>query len=236
MVNGIPRSFVQTLARSGLSFTMLGAEECCCGFPLLAAGRKEHAQQAARLNVAHAQVLGVQKIVTTCPSCYHTWKHDYPELTGDPLPFQVWHSTELLAELVKSGAFPLRYTNGPITYHDPCDLGRTSGIYDEPRAILTSIEGLRLTEMARNREDAVCCGGGGNLEMVDSGLVAEIGQRKVALVTDTGAQTIVSACQQCKRTMTGAARSTKTRVRVKDITEVVWEAIQTADKHYGLAA
>jgi Fe-S oxidoreductase len=67
-------------------------------------------------------------------------------------------------------------------------------------------------------------------------LVTQIGQRKVALVTDTGAQTIVSACQQCKRTMTGAARATKTRVRVKDITEVVWEAIQTADKHYGLAA
>ncbi|MFQ6102322.1 MAG: heterodisulfide reductase-related iron-sulfur binding cluster [Anaerolineae bacterium] len=235
MVNGIPRSFVQILARAGLSFTMLGEKECCCGFPLLAAGRREQARQAAMLNIVHAQALGVRKIVTTCPSCYHTWQHNYPELTGEPLPFRVYHSTQLLAELVRAGAFPLYHSDGPVTYHDPCDLGRTSGIFDEPRTILAGIEGLQLIEMAKNREDAVCCGGGGNLEMVDRELVAQIGYRKIALVADTGAKTVISACQQCKRTMTGAARASKTRVRVKDITEVVWDAIQAAEEHYGLA-
>jgi Fe-S oxidoreductase len=178
----------------------------------------------------------VQKIVTTCPSCYHAWKHVYPQLTGESLPFEVSHSTQLLAELVKAGAFPLYHSDGPATYHDPCDLGRTSGIFEEPRAILASIEGLQLIEMARNREDAVCCGGGGNLEMVDKELVAEMSHRKIALVADTGAMTVISACQQCKRTMTGATRATKTRVRVKDITEVVWDAIQAGEEHYGLKA
>jgi hypothetical protein len=67
--------------------------------------------------------------------------------------------------------------------------------------------------------------------MVDSELVARIGRRKMALVLDTGAKTVISACQQCKRTMTAAARSTRTRVRVKDITEVVWDAIQAAEAH-----
>lgn len=236
MVNGIPRAFVQTLARAGLSFTMLGEDECCCGFPLLAAGKKEQARQALMLNVTHAQALGVQKIVTTCPSCYHTWKHVYPELTGESLPFEVWHSTELLTELIKAGAFPLYHPDGSVTYHDPCDLGRNSGIFDEPRVILSSIEGLQWVEMAYNREDAVCCGGGGNLEMVDSELVTQIGRHKMALIADTGVKTVVSACQQCKRTMTATARATRTRVRVKDITEVVWEAIQGAEEHYGLAA
>jgi Fe-S oxidoreductase len=236
MVNGIPRAFVQTLASAGLSFTMLGQDECCCGFPLLAAGRVEEARRAATLNVAHARALGVQKIVTSCPSCYHTWQHDYPRLTGESLPFEVWHSAELLAELITAGAFPLYHSDGPVTYHDPCDLGRTSGIFDAPRAVLTGIEGLQLIEMAHNREDAVCCGGGGNLEMVDSELVAQIGRRKMALVADTGAKTVVSACQQCKRTMTGAARATKTRVRIKDITEVVWDAIQDAEERYGVTA
>nr|NIV30494.1 4Fe-4S dicluster domain-containing protein [Anaerolineae bacterium] len=234
MTNGIPRAFVQTLARAGLSFTTLGPDECCCGFPLLAAGRVEEARQAAALNVAHARALGVRKIVTSCPSCYHTWKHDYPALVGESLPFELHHSTQLLAELIASEAFPLYHSDGPITYHDPCDLGRTSGIFDAPRSILTHIEGLQFIEMARNREDALCCGGGGNLEMVDSELVAQLGRRKMALVTDTGARTVVSACQQCKRTMTGATRATRTRVRIKDITEVVWDAIQAGEEHYGL--
>jgi heterodisulfide reductase subunit D len=157
-------------------------------------------------------------------------------LIGGNLPFEVWHATELLAELVRAGAFPLRHPDEPVTYHDPCDLGRTSGIFDEPRAILAGIEGLQLIEMARNREDAVCCGGGGNLEMVDSDLVAQIGLHKMGLIGDTGVGTVISACQQCKRTMSGAVRATRTRVRVKDITEVVWDAIQTADEYYGLAA
>ncbi len=236
MVNSIPRAFVQTLARAGLSFTMLGKDECCCGFPLLAAGKKEQARQTALLNLARARALGVKKIVTTCPSCYHIWKEEYPKLTGESMPFEVYHSTELLAELIAAGAFPLYHSDGPVTYHDPCDLGRTSGIFDEPRLILSNIEGLQLTEMAHHHEDSVCCGGGGNLEMVDSELVSQIGRRKMALVADTGAQTVVSACQQCKRTMTGAARSTKSRVRVKDVTEVVWDAILAAEEHYGLTA
>ncbi|MGD2143420.1 MAG: heterodisulfide reductase-related iron-sulfur binding cluster, partial [Anaerolineae bacterium] len=236
MVNGIPRAFVQTLARAGLSFTTLGENECCCSFPLLAAGKKEEARQAAALNLAHARDLEVQKIVTTCPSCYHTWKEVYPDLLGEGLPFEVWHSTELLAELVRAEAFPLYQSDGPMTYHDPCDLGRTSGIFDEPRLILSSIEGLPLIEMARHHEDSICCGGGGNLEMVDSELASQLGRRKMALVADTGAKTVVSACQQCKRTMTAAAQATRTRVRVKDITEAVWDAIQGGDELYGVTA
>jgi Fe-S oxidoreductase len=72
--------------------------------------------------------------------------------------------------------------------------------------------------------------------MVDRELVTQMSQRKIALVADTGAKTVISACQQCKRTMTGATRATRIRVRVKDITEVVWDAIQAGDEHYGLAA
>lgn len=67
--------------------------------------------------------------------------------------------------------------------------------------MLQAIPGVTLVEMALSHEDALCCGGGGSLEMVDSALVKDIGQRKLQLALDTGAPMIVSACQQCKRTI-----------------------------------
>jgi Fe-S oxidoreductase len=143
---------------------------------------------------------------------------------GERLDFEILHSTELLQQLVEAGALPLHADDLVVTYHDPCDLGRNSGIYDAPRRVLQAIPGLTLMEMPLSHEDALCCGGGGNLEMVDSALVRDIGRRKLQLALDTGAQTVISACQQCTRTIAATARAEKTRLRVLDITELVWQA------------
>ncbi len=225
MVQGIPRSLVQIMQTAGVDFTTLGNNEWCCGFPLLGAGMKDEALAMAQHNIARVRELGVETLVTTCPSCYHIWKHEYGKLTGERLDFEILHSTELLQQLVEAGALPL-HADALVTYHDPCDLGRNSGIYEAPRRVLQAIPGLTLVEMALSHEDAFCCGGGGNLEMVDSALVKDIGRHKLQLALDTGAQTIVSACQQCKRTITATARAEKTRLRVLDITELVWQAAE----------
>jgi len=117
---------------------------------------------------------------------------------------------------VRLGQFPHL-----VTYHDPCDLGRSSGIYDPPRRIIQAIPGVTLIEMAQNRENALCCGGGGDLEMVDSDLVSAIAARKIQMALDTGAEIIVTACPQCKRTLMNAARQEKARMWVLDIVELV---------------
>jgi Fe-S oxidoreductase/FAD/FMN-containing dehydrogenase/glycine cleavage system H lipoate-binding protein len=225
MVQGIPRSLVQIMQTAGVVFTTLGKDEWCCGFPLLGAGMKDEAAAMARHNIARVRELDVETLVATCPSCYHVWKHEYQNLTGEGLDFEVLHSTEFLQQLVEAGALPL-HADALVTYHDPCDLGRTSGIYDAPRRVLQAIPELTLVEMALSHEDALCCGGGGNLEMVDSALVRDIGRRKLQLALDTGAQTIISACQQCKRTIAATAKAEKSRVRVLDITEFVWQAVE----------
>jgi Fe-S oxidoreductase len=225
MVQGIPRSLVQIMQTTSVDFTTLGNEEWCCGFPLLGAGMKDEAAVMARHNIARVKALGVETLVATCPSCYHVWKHEYQKLTDERVDFEVLHSTQFLQQLVEANALALR-ADALVTYHDPCDLGRTSGIYEVPRRVLQAIPGLTLVEMALSHEDALCCGGGGNLEMVDSDLVKDIGRRKLQLALDTGAQTIVSACQQCKRTIAATARAEKTRVRVLDITEFVWRAME----------
>ena len=112
-----------------------------------------------------------------------------------------------------------------VTYHDPCDLGRNSGIYDPPRNILKQIPGLKLVELENNRQLYVCCGGGGDLEMIDPELSAAIAQRKIEEIQRTGAEMVVTSCQQCIRTISGYAKKHEINLKVMDITEVVLEAM-----------
>jgi heterodisulfide reductase subunit D len=113
-----------------------------------------------------------------------------------------------------------------VTYHDPCDLGRKNGVYDAPRAIIKAIPGMELREMVNHHEDALCCGGGGDVAMMEPDAVEYMAERRLAQAVATGAQAIISSCQQCKRTLLQAARKTKTRIRILDVTELVWQVME----------
>jgi heterodisulfide reductase subunit D len=225
-VYGVPQSFVQIMERAGEDLTTLGGSEWCCGFPLQIAGMGSHAHDLAHHNVEAVRAIGARRLVTTCPSCYHMWAHEYPGILDEPLGFEVLHATELLVDLIKDGRIKLHGFPMPVTYHDPCDLGRTSGIYDAPRRIIEAIPGIQFTEMADNREMALCCGGGGDAEMADPELTAAVGKRRILQAQETGAKVVISACQQCDRTLAEAARKNRIRVRAMDIVQVVWQAMQ----------
>jgi heterodisulfide reductase subunit D len=112
------------------------------------------------------------------------------------------------------------------TYHDPCDLGRNTGVYEEPREIIKSIPGLEFVELSMNRKFSMCCGGGGNVEMTDPDLSAEIAQMKLDSIKSVGADTVLTACQQCVRTMQTRVKRSKSDLIVKDLTQLVVEAMQ----------
>jgi heterodisulfide reductase subunit D len=226
MVYSVPQSFVSLLDRAGVDCTTLGGEEYCCGFPLIIAGMGRHAHELMRHNVEQVRALGARTLVAACPSCYHTWKHDYPQRMGEPLGFEVVHETELLGELARAGAFDFKPVERTVTYHDPCDLGRNSGIYDAPRQLIEAVPGIRLVEMVDNREYALCCGGGGDVEMADAEVAQAVGRSRILQAQDTGAQAIITACQQCKRTLLGAARKEKVRIRTLDVSELLLESAQ----------
>jgi heterodisulfide reductase subunit D len=226
MVYSVPQSLVSLLDRAGIDFTTMGGDEYCCGFPLMIAGMGDAAHDMMRHNVDYVRSLGAKKVVMACPSCYHTWAHEYEHILGEPLGFEVLHETELLVDLIEAGALELKPIDKVVTYHDPCDLGRTSGIFDEPRAILNAIPGLTFVEMKDNREHALCCGGGGDVEMSDADTSRAVGRRRILQAQDTGAQFIITACQQCKRSLLAAARANKVRIRTLDISELVLEAVE----------
>ena len=226
MAYSIPQSFVQVLEQVGLTYTTLGGEEWCCGYPLYGAGMKDDVAELARHNIAQAQALAPQRLVATCASCYHTWRHLYPEYMDGDFGFEVLHASEFLAQLIEEGRIKMTKIPWVVTYHDPCDLGRKNGIYDAPRAIVESVPGMELREMPNNREDAICCGGGGDVAMMEADAVEHMAERRLAQAVGTGAKAIISSCQQCKRTLLQAARKTKTRIRVLDVTELVWQAME----------
>ncbi|MBC7227795.1 MAG: (Fe-S)-binding protein [Thermoflexales bacterium] len=225
---GIPQSFVQILEGAGVDYALLGAEEWCCGYPLAINGDLEGAREMMRHNLEAVRATGARTLVTTCPSCFHFWKHAYPAALEEDLGLEVRHATEFLADLLEAGRVPLRddLPEQVVTYHDPCDLGRKSGVFDAPRRILRAIPGVTLVEMAENQGGSHCCGGGGNLESMDPALSQGIAARRIRQAAETGAQVVVSACQQCERTLFNAARAERLRLRVKDIAEIVLEAMR----------
>lgn len=225
MAYGILQDMVSIMQATGVDFTTLGGDEWCCGYPLLSAGLD--AADMITHNLEAIKALGAKTLVTTCPSCYHMWKHNY-----EPDFVRVVHSTEFLADLVDAGRVPLQPVEMRVTYHDPCDLGRKSGVYDAPRRIIEAIPGVELVEMQDNRDAAMCCGGGGNLESLDPELSRAVARRRLEQAQAVDAKAIISACQQCERTLTMAARREKIRVRVMDVVQLLRAALpdeETAD-------
>ncbi len=217
----IPQSVVQILERAGVDYMTLGGEEWCCGFPLIIAGMGEAAVESVRHNVEAVRKTGAKRLVAACPSCYHTWKDEYPHILEEPLGFEVLHTTQLLEDIIGGRKLQFRPLEEKVTYHDPCDLGRTSGIYDAPRNVIGAIPGVTFVEMKDNREYSLCCGGGGDVEMADADLTAAVARRRIEQAKATEAKVLLSACQQCKRTLAIAARREKVRVRVMDVAELV---------------
>ena len=215
MVQKIPLAFVEILNKTEVDFALLGGEEWCCGFPLIGAGMKKEAEVLIQHNLEEMKKKEVEKVVFACPSCYHTWMEEYQT------DIEIFHSSQFIKKLIEEGKIRLKEKKIKVTYHDPCDLGRASGVYEAPREILRSIPGVELIEMKGNRDHCKCCGGGGNLEMVDPDLSAALAQAKIEEIQATGAETVITSCQQCVRTILTTARRKEIPIRAMDITEFV---------------
>ncbi len=217
-VQEIPQAFLRVLLRAGVDVALLGGREWCCGFPLIVGGRAVDAAVLIEHNIAEVRRLGAKTIVFNCPSCYYAWKKWYP-LEG----VRLVHSTEFIQELVTSGRMRFEESDLPVTYHDPCDLGRGLGVYDAPRDVLRAFAGDEYIELTPSRERALCCGGGGDIEMWDPNLVSGVNRVLTDSVEQSGARILVQACPQCKRTTQRGLDSRGSSVRPMDIAEVALE-------------
>ena len=217
---------MQIFQKADVDFGLLGDDEWCCGFPLLSSGFSKDFIEFAEHNIERVNKTGAKYLVTSCPSCYHMWSHTYPEKVKNvKMGFKVLHVVQYLYMLVEEGRLKLNKIDKKVTYHDPCDLGRNSGIYDEPRKLIKAIPGVEFVELENSRKYATCCGGGGNVESIDAGLSSNIAAIKAKEIIKTGADIVATSCQQCVRTIATALKKEKSDIKAVDLTQFVLESI-----------
>jgi len=222
----IARSIAQIFRKMGVDFAILGNEEWCCGDHILRLGEKGLFEMLAEHNASLFKKYGFDRIVTISPHCYHTFKNDKPYTD---IGLNVQHYTQFISEAIKNGRLrPIKAIKKKVTYHDPCFLGKRSGIYDEPREILKSIPGLELVEMGRSRENSFCCGGGAGRIWTEEATPENrpcVNRAKEAL--ELGVEVIATACPFCVTTLEDAVKvlDAEDKIVVQDLSELLREAL-----------
>jgi Fe-S oxidoreductase/nitrate reductase gamma subunit len=223
-VQEISRAAARVFHRAGLDFGILHDGEQNAGNDVRRLGEEGLFDMLREKNLAALASSQFKAIVTTDPHTYHVLKHEYG------LDGRVKHYTEVFEDLISSGRLPVS-ANGsaPVTYHDPCYLGRYGGVYEAPRRVLQGL-GLKLVEMPRNRSSAYCCGaGGGRIWMEDAAgggeRPAESRVREAAGLQGVG--TIVVACPKDLVMFRDALKTTglEGKLGVRDMAELVEDAI-----------
>jgi Fe-S oxidoreductase len=220
-------SMTKVLKAAGVDFGVLGDAETCCGDPARRAGYEFQFQIMAEQNIEIFKSHNIKEIITTCPHCYNTIKHEYPRYGGD---FKVVHYTQLIADLITQGKLKLtNELNSTLTYHDPCYLGRYNSVYLEPRRILQAIPKTKLEEMERSRNTGFCCGGGGGLMWIEEQPgTTKINQMRLEDVLKTGAETVVTACPYCLQMFEDSIehKGMKDSLKARDLVELVEAAMK----------
>ncbi len=219
------RALAKLLEVAGIKYVVLGEKEYCCGMPLYLAGAHEEARRVAQRNVEEIRSLGVEMIVTPCPSCYRMMKTIYPELGVEFRDIEIVHATQLLYELVNKGVIRIE-SKLPVvaTYHDPCDLGRHEGIYEEPRFLIESVV-KEFEEMKRRRDYAQCCGAGGNLRIANPRLSLAVGVERLRKDLPPNAQVLAHACPTCRIQLAEASDELGLSISNESIQELMLKAL-----------
>ncbi|MBR4265486.1 MAG: 4Fe-4S dicluster domain-containing protein [Bacteroidales bacterium] len=206
----IKKSMLKILDAAGENYWFMDENKApCCGRPLMLAGQYDAAQKLIDNNTKMILDSGAKKLLVTCPICYKVFKEDYH------LPnIEVVHHSEYILDLVKNGRLKVNPSEIRAVYHDPCELGRGSHIYEQPRELLAST--LTLVPMDREREKALCCGGSlanTKISMAERDILSGKAMEEFASYNP---DVVVTSCPLCKKTF-----SKVNSVPVKDLAEVV---------------
>ncbi len=224
----IALSAIKILKAGGVKFRLLREEEWCCGASLWRGGLETESGELIRRNAASFKALGIKTLITACAECFGAFRGIYPRFVE--MDIEILHISQVAAKLLKEGKIAFKAMEKPmtVTYHDPCMLGRLSepyeawdgeikpfglhvpekkwrrgyeGVYFEPRELMEAIPGMKLEEMTRNKENALCCGF--HARETDPDMSEFTASERIREAQSTGAETIVSCCPFCLDALSG---------------------------------
>ncbi len=191
----IARATAKILNGAGIDFGILGKAEKDSGHEVRRFGEEMLFQDLKDQNTDAILKAGVKTIVTADPHAYNALKKDYQDLPP------VEHISQTIVKNVKSGNIRLQSVEDSskiYVYHDPCYLGRHNSLYDDPRAALDAVPGLKRIEMEGDcRDRSFCCGGGGLMLFYEPEEEQRMGVLRVEMAKKAGADVIVTACPFC---------------------------------------
>jgi len=161
----------------------------CCGHDQKWQGLSEVFEKLKVYNQKKLGESGIDTLVTSCAECFRTFALDY-ELEG----MKVMHTTEYLVE----NGFDMDLAvddDVTVTYHDPCRLGRQMDLYDKPRDLVQSVDGVNLVEMEHHGEDALCCGVSSMMSCNENSRALRL--QRFDEVNATGADVMLTTCPKC---------------------------------------
>jgi Fe-S oxidoreductase len=210
------RALVKVLKHAKVDFAVLGEAELDSGDLARRLGDEAGFQKLAQANIATLGKLQFKHIVTPDPHVFHCMKNEYPALGGR---YDVLHHSGLIARLFKEGRIRLKgeALAAPLTYHDPCYLGRYNGELDAPREVLAAL-GIGVREMERSRERGRCCGGGGGAPFTDIPGTTRIPDIRIVDARTIGAEVVAVACPNCTAMLEGVVGP---RPEVMELAELV---------------
>jgi Fe-S oxidoreductase len=220
----VAQAMAKVLQAAGIDFGILGTEASCCGDPSHRIGNLEQYEGLAGKNQDLFRKHGVKEIITSSPHCYNMFTKYYGGMDG----IRVRNYTEVLAEAIEQGK--LRMTTpfeATVAYHDPCYLGRHNGVYDAPRKVLAAVPGVKIVELDRIREDALCCGGGGGGIWLESKKGERFSEVRVNEAVGKEATVLATACPYCVIMLEDGTKTTNLSdsLRILDIAEIVAAAL-----------
>jgi len=218
----VARATAEILSRAGVSWGLPGTSVNCCGESVRKVGDADLFERLKGTNREFFKQNKVKKVLVISPHCYATFVKEY----GDN--YEVVHFSELLADLIRQGKItPKKDLGGlKVTFHDPCYLGRHSGIYDAPREVLKAIPGIEFVEMDRTREDSVCCGGGGGGLWLEKAKGERLSDLRVAEALER-ASVLATACPYCIAMLEDSVRTMNAdeKIKVKDVSELILDSL-----------
>ena len=182
------------LGKAGIEYEIMDRDGgICCGRPMFMAGRFSQAMQLVEKNTEIIMKSGADTLLLSCPICYKIFREKY-HLPG----IEIIHHTEYFERLLQSGRLKVRKEDVRYVYHDPCELGRGCGVYEQPRHVLSAAG--ELVEAEKNRKESICCGGSlGSLTLSFDKRKAMTENALNNLVADSPDR-IVTACPLCMST------------------------------------